>query len=87
MIAGYGYGIRGYVPLRGRAGPAEGRKRVAYDVEPRPLPLVPTPLVKDGRLFLWSDDGVSSCLNVATGELIWCERVGGPFYGSPVWVD
>jgi outer membrane protein assembly factor BamB len=48
---------------------------------------VPTPLVKDGRLYLWCDDGVVSCLNVANGEVIWRERVGGSYYGSPVWVD
>ena len=41
------------------------------------LPMVPTPLVKDGRLFLWGDDGVVSCLRVATGETVWRERVEG----------
>ena len=48
--------------------------------------MVPTPLVKDGRLFLWGDDGVVSCLRVATGETVWRERVEGGFYASPVWV-
>jgi len=51
------------------------------------LPMVPTPLVKDGRLFLWADDGMVSCLRVATGEPVWRERVKGGFYASPVWVD
>ena len=49
--------------------------------------MVPTPLVKDGRLFLWCDDGVVSCLRVATGETVWRERVDGAYYASPVWVD
>jgi hypothetical protein len=48
--------------------------------------MVPTPLVHDGRLFLWCDDGVVSCLRVATGETVWRERVEGEFYASPVWV-
>jgi hypothetical protein len=48
--------------------------------------MVPTPLVKDGRLFLWGDDGVVSCLRVATGETVWRERVEGEFYASPIWV-
>jgi outer membrane protein assembly factor BamB len=59
---------------------------VAYEVT-KSLPLVPTPLVKDGRLFLWSDDGVVACLRVATGEVVWRERVGGSIYGSPVCVN
>jgi len=49
--------------------------------------MVPTPLVKDGWLFLWCDDGVVSCLRVATGEVLWRERVEGEYYASPVWVD
>ena len=64
--------------------PSEGRRpTVAYDVT-KSVPLVPTPLVTGGRLFLWSDDGVVTCLDVSSGELIWRERVGGAFYGSPV---
>lgn len=53
----------------------------------RSVPLVPTPIVKDGRLFLWADDGVVSCLNVATGEILWRERVGGAYYSSPVCIN
>ena len=49
--------------------------------------MVPTPLVKDGRLVLWCDDGVVSCLRVASGELVWRERVAGDFYASPIWVN
>jgi len=38
---------------------------VAYEVK-QAMPLVPTPLVKDDRLFLWTDDGIVSCLTLAT---------------------
>ena len=53
----------------------------------RSIPLVPTPLVKDGRLFLWTDDGVVSSLRLADGQVIWRERVGGSYFGSPVCVN
>lgn len=49
--------------------------------------MVPTPLVKDGRLFLWTDSGIVTCLKAASGEVIWSERVGGSFFGSPAWVS
>ena len=49
--------------------------------------MVPTPLVKDGRMYLWCDDGVVSCVRVATGDMVWRERIDGAFYASPVWVD
>jgi len=86
-IAGYGHGIRGslVVAVRGGSG-AEGKEpKIMYEVTTS-VPLVPTPLVQDGRLYLWADDGVVTCLDVSTGEVIWRERVGGSFYGSPVCV-
>ena len=54
---------------------------------PKPVPYVPTPLIKDDRLFLWGDNGVISCLRAATGELIWREKVEGSFYSSPICVN
>lgn len=87
VIGTYGYGSRGTrgVAVRpGASAPAESPALV-YEVT-KSVPLVPTPLVRSDRLFLWCDDGVVSCLNVADGELLWRERVGGSFFGSPVCV-
>lgn len=50
-------------------------------------PHVPTPLIYKEWLFLWSDQGIVSCLNSETGNVIWKERVGGNYFGSPVCVD
>jgi len=87
VIAGYGYGIRGtrYVAVRPGRSSGSSEPTLAYEVR-QSVPLVPTPLVNRGRLFLWGDDGVVTCLNVSSGEVIWRERVGGAFYGSPVCV-
>jgi len=88
VIAGHGAGLRGTRCMAVRpASPDQGTvPTLAYTIT-RALPMVPTPLVKDGRLFLWADDGVVSCLHVATGEAVWRERVEGAFYASPVWVN
>ncbi len=87
VIAGYGHGNRGTRCVAVRPGSrSKGREpAIVYDVT-RSVPLVPAPLINQGRLFLWGDDGVVTCLNVPTGEMIWRERVGGSFYGSPVCV-
>jgi outer membrane protein assembly factor BamB len=53
----------------------------------RELPYVPTPIVHEGRLYLWLDNGVVSCLEMSSGEPIKTERVGGKFSGSPVLID
>lgn len=49
-------------------------------------PHVPTPIVKGDLLFMWSDKGIASCLNASSGEVIWKERVGGNYFGSPICV-
>jgi hypothetical protein len=48
---------------------------------------VPTGIVKGDLLWLWSDAGVVSCARVASGEVLYQERVGGNYFGSPIWVD
>jgi outer membrane protein assembly factor BamB len=86
VIAGHGAGLRGTRYIAVRPG-AQGREpTLAYEIT-RAIPLVPTPIVKDNRLFLWTDDGVASCLRLTDGQPIWQERVGGSYFGSPVCVN
>ncbi|MDD4870124.1 MAG: PQQ-binding-like beta-propeller repeat protein [Kiritimatiellae bacterium] len=83
ICAGEGKGSTGLRIVAVRAGKVP---KLAYEVL-KPVPLVPTPLVKDGRLFLWADDGNVTCVRAETGELIWREHVSGMFYSSPVCVN
>ena len=50
-------------------------------------PHVPTVLVYNKLLFLWSDTGIVSCCRAETGEIVWQRRVGGNYFSSPVCVD
>ena len=80
VLVSHGWGLRGRRVAAFPAGPRpEGNSWTPLYEVTRSPPLVPTPLVKDGRLYLWCDDGVVSCLNVANGDLICRERVGGTF--------
>ena len=36
-----------------------------------------SPLILDGLLYMTSDEGVASCSNPQTGDIIWAERLGG----------
>jgi outer membrane protein assembly factor BamB len=49
-------------------------------------PYVPGFVARGDRIFMWSDRGFASCLNAKDGEVIWQERVGGNFFGSPIRV-
>ena len=87
VIAGHGAGLRGTRCIAVRPAASTQRRAALVYTLTTALPMVPTPLVKDGRLYLWCDDGVISCLRVDTGDSVWRERIDGAFYSSPVWVD
>jgi len=60
---------------------------LVYKCTGKTAPYVPTSLAKDGLLFTFHDRGDVSCLRSQTGQVLWSERPGGMFYGSPVWVN
>jgi outer membrane protein assembly factor BamB len=60
--------------------------RIVYDFKTG-IPNVPTPLAKDGRLYILCDNGLLRCVRTATGEPIWQERLPARFYASPVWAE
>jgi len=70
----------------GSKGSAE-KSAVAYTCTGKSAPYVPTSLAKDGLLFAFHDQGDVSCLRAETGQVLWCQKPGGKFYGSPVWVN
>ena len=45
-------------------------------------PNVPSPAIVGDRMFMVSDTGIASCLDVKTGKIIWTERIGGNFAAS-----
>jgi outer membrane protein assembly factor BamB len=63
-----------------------GKAEVKYDIR-KSMPYVPTPIAYGGRVFLWSDAGVVTCIDPATGEQKWQERAGGNTFSSPVCVN
>lgn len=55
----------------------------AFRIE-RNAPYVPTPAVKDGRLFTVDDRGIASCIDGGSGAVLWKKRIGGNYGASPV---
>jgi outer membrane protein assembly factor BamB len=84
--AGDGGGRRQAVAIRPGAKGVNGGGEIAYQLT-RVAPYVPTPIVLGDRMFLWGDSGIVTCVQAATGEVVWTERVGGNFFGSPVCVN
>jgi outer membrane protein assembly factor BamB len=51
------------------------------------VPTMPTPIVVDGLLFMVSDRGIATCLDAATGERKWQQRLGSEYSASPIFAD
>ncbi len=46
-----------------------------------------SPLLLDGLIYTAADEAFLSCLDAATGQVVWSERVGGKFAASPIYAD
>jgi outer membrane protein assembly factor BamB len=53
----------------------------------RAVPHTPSPLLVGDELYMVSDGGVASCVDVKTGRRHWQERLGGNFSASPLYAD
>jgi outer membrane protein assembly factor BamB len=61
----------------------DGRPAEAWRVE-RQVAYMPTPVVKGDRVYLMSEQGWATCVELQTGKEVWQERVGGNFSAAPV---
>lgn len=87
ILGSCGSGAGGNFVTAIRPGDGISRKaELAYQMR-KSAPYVPTSLTVGDLVWLWGDGGILTCLHAPTGEIRYQERVGGNFFGSPVWVD
>jgi outer membrane protein assembly factor BamB len=46
-----------------------------------------SPILVEDLLYMVSDDGVVTCLELASGKEVWHSRIGGTFAASPIYGD
>lgn len=70
-----------------RPGKADGsvQPEIVYKVT-KSAPYVPTLVAKNDLAFLWSEQGVVTCLDADSGDVLWQKRAGGNYYGSPICI-
>jgi hypothetical protein len=51
------------------------------------VPNIPTPLLVGDEILMVSDKGVATCVDAASGEVHYSERLGGNFCSSPLYAD
>ena len=88
ILGSCGSGGGGHYVTAVKPGDATTKKpaELAYQMK-KSAPYVPTGIVVGDLVWLWSDGGMLTCLHAPTGDVRFQERVGGNFFGSPVWID
>ena len=46
-----------------------------------------SPLLVDGLLYTAADESFVTCIEAATGQVVWSERIGGKYAASPIYAD
>jgi outer membrane protein assembly factor BamB len=65
---------------------AGGEPTIVWE-QKRSVPMIPSLLFVGKHLFGITEGGVAICLETATGEIVWQERVGGNHSASPVLAE
>lgn len=60
---------------------------IAYKIEDRTVPFVPSMIIVKDLLFTFHDQGLVVCRDVQTGAQKWAQKPGGKFFGSPICVE
>lgn len=62
------------------------KTHVAWKI-PKSVPTMPSPVVVGELIFFVTDQGVLSCANTTSGEVLWTKRLSGNFSASPLYAD
>jgi outer membrane protein assembly factor BamB len=46
-----------------------------------------SPIFVDGLIYTAAGESFVSCVDAANGEVVWTERLGGTYEGSPIYAD
>ncbi len=57
---------------------------VAWRIKDALVPEEPSPILVGDLLYTVSGDGAASCIEAATGKVLWTERIGGNYEASPI---
>jgi outer membrane protein assembly factor BamB len=60
--------------------------RIAWKLKTR-VGKYSSPILVDGLMYTAAEESFITCLDAATGETVWTERVGGKFAASPIYGD
>lgn len=54
---------------------------------PKQVPATPSPVLVDKQLYFITDQGVATCVDALTGDVVWTHRISGNYSSSPLYAD
>jgi outer membrane protein assembly factor BamB len=60
------------------------KTHVAWQVK-KQVSAMPSPILVDGLIYMISDQGVLTCVDAKTGEVVWTKRIAGNYSASPLY--
>lgn len=60
---------------------------IAWRIEGGQVPQEPSPILVDGLVYLVSNSGTATCIEAASGAVVWSERLGGNYVASPLYAE
>jgi outer membrane protein assembly factor BamB len=88
ILGSCGSGAGGNFVTAVKAAPStsSGSAELAWQLK-KSAPYVVTGVAAGKLAWLWADSGVVTCVDSSDGTIHYQERVGGNYFGSPVWID
>ena len=64
---------------------ASGLPQELWHMRGKQIPNTPSPILVDDLLYLMSDRGILTCVELDSGKEVWSERIGGSYIASPIY--
>lgn len=87
LFTALGYGANDLWAIRTDGAGDVSETHVAWKYVDKSVPETPSPILVDGLLYIVSNRGEVTCLESATGTVVWQERIGGNHIASPIYAD
>lgn len=84
VIAATGAGKSEILAIRPDGSGDVSESHVEWRFGGRDVPTTPSPVIVDDLIYLISNRGTLTCLELETGESVWREKIGGNYIASPV---
>lgn len=87
LVASSGYRRHHLIAMEFRNGIQRAPQAVWAASKPSEVPYVPTPIIREGVLYVVQDDGIAQATDLQSQKSLWRKRLGFAVTSSPTWIE